>query len=259
MKSVLQRAAYTHDLDPYHSSGTATTSDGGTVTVTFVGDDEDNPNGTEGIRDKNSIAVAFTGTGSLASFVLNPSGSTTTSGNPTDGMNGLTVPRNGISTYFETPTPGMVFSESNLAFTLGTSSPSLTASTVTGVYSKPDTVPANVNSIRYYTLTVNFNPGAFASGDILHFTAGRDEFESADTDEPEPAANGSADVIGGGVSLPDGTVSMDGMTFSGTTSTGATFSGTIQNKLGSGYSVLDGYGFINAQTAVSLPLTTTTQ
>ena len=195
----------------------------------------------------------------MTSFVLNPSGSTTTSGNPTDGTNGLTVPRNGVSTYFETSTPGMVFSESNFPFTLGASSPSLTPATVTGVYSNPVTVPAAPTSIRYATLTLTFTPGAFASGDLLHFTAGRDEYESADTAEPEPAANGSADVIGGGVSLPDGTVSTDGMTFSGTTSTKATFSGTIQNKLGSGYSVLDGYGFINAQSAVSLPLTVTTQ
>ena len=257
MKSVLQRAAFTHDLDPYFSTGTAATSDGkGTVTVTFVGDDEFDANGTEGIRDVNSIAVQFTGTGSVASFVLNPSGSTTTSGNPTDGTNGLTVPRNGASTYFETSTPGMVFSKSNFPFTLGTSSPSLTSSTVTGTYSNPDTTPANVNSIRYFTLTLTFSPGAFASGDILHFTAGRDEYESANTAEPEPAANGSADVIGGGVLLPDGTVHTSGMPFRGTTSTGATFSGTIQNTLGSGYSVLDGYGFINAQSAVSLPLTT---
>jgi hypothetical protein len=44
------------------------------------------------------------------------------------------------------------------------------------------------------------------------------------------------------------------MTFSGTTSTGATFSGVINNRIGSGYSKLDGFGFINAEAAVKAPI-----
>jgi hypothetical protein len=44
------------------------------------------------------------------------------------------------------------------------------------------------------------------------------------------------------------------MTFSGTTSTGGTFSGTINNKVGGGFSVLDGFGFLNAEVAVRAPL-----
>jgi hypothetical protein len=39
------------------------------------------------------------------------------------------------------------------------------------------------------------------------------------------------------------------MSFSGTTAAG-TFTGVIRNRLGSGYSPVDGYGFINAQQAV---------
>jgi len=42
------------------------------------------------------------------------------------------------------------------------------------------------------------------------------------------------------------------MTFSGTTTGGGTFSGTLQNKNGAGYSVQDGFGFINAEAAVHL-------
>ena len=44
------------------------------------------------------------------------------------------------------------------------------------------------------------------------------------------------------------------MTFSGTTSDGGTFSGTINNRIGSGFSVTDGFGFLNAQAAVAAPL-----
>ena len=43
-----------------------------------------------------------------------------------------------------------------------------------------------------------------------------------------------------------------GMTFSGTTTGGGTFSGTLQNKNGAGYSETDGFGFINAEAAVHL-------
>ena len=53
------------------------------------------------------------------------------------------------------------------------------------------------------------------------------------------------------MSLPNGTVSSAGMTFSGTTADGGTFSGTIRNVIGSGWATQDGYGFINAQTAVT--------
>ena len=59
----------------------------------------------------------------------------------------------------------------------------------------------------------------------------------------------SGDVLGGGVIIPSGAVQPNGMSFSGTTSSG-TFTGVLKNRLGQGYSPLDGYGFIDAQTAV---------
>ena len=51
--------------------------------------------------------------------------------------------------------------------------------------------------------------------------------------------------------LPSGQVVTAGMAFSGTTADGGTFSGTIQNRIGSGWATQDGYGLVNAQTAVS--------
>ena len=54
--------------------------------------------------------------------------------------------------------------------------------------------------------------------------------------------------------LPDGAIVRRGMTFSGTTSGGGTFSGTISNRIGDGYTNLDGFGFINAEAAVQAPL-----
>jgi hypothetical protein len=63
----------------------------------------------------------------------------------------------------------------------------------------------------------------------------------------------SADLLGANVLIPEGTIAPGGMTFSGTTSSGA-FSGTFFNRIGRAYSNLDGFGFINAEDAVSEPL-----
>ncbi len=265
MKSILQRSAFPHDLDPYYARGEARTTDGGKVTIVVKGDDEDSQvtstlgaNGTTGIQDPNAISVHYVGPGSLQTLVFNPLGTAATSGNVTDGTNGLTTPSGGTSTYFDLSTPGTVFDTSDKAFTLGTGSASLTTTTV---------MSAVTNS--NFTLTLTFTGDAFASGDILRFTIGRDEYEDADS--PPNAGgttpNGSADIIGGGVSIPDAAIDTQlGMTFSGTTSTGATFgvgtaspgstsqTAVISNRIGTGYSVLDGYGFINAQEAVGLPI-----
>lgn len=52
------------------------------------------------------------------------------------------------------------------------------------------------------------------------------------------------------VLLPEGQVIKHGMTFGGTTSGG----GTIINRIGGGYSPLDGFGFLNAEAAVKAPV-----
>ena len=44
------------------------------------------------------------------------------------------------------------------------------------------------------------------------------------------------------------------MRFSGTLADGSTFDGRIRNRLGAGFSQLDGFGFINAEAAVNAPL-----
>ncbi len=56
------------------------------------------------------------------------------------------------------------------------------------------------------------------------------------------------------VRLPDGTTAAGGITYTGTMADGSTFSGVLTNRIGAGYSGLDGFGFINAQSAVNQPL-----
>jgi len=75
-------------------------------------------------------------------------------------------------------------------------------------------------------------------------------------------ADHTADLLGDGVFIPEdpnGTNIQPGMTFSGTIVDGANtypFNGRLKNKIGHGYSVLDGFGFINAEaaTAATLPV-----
>ena len=255
MKTVLQSSAFVHDLDPFSATGTARTSAGGKVTVTINSDDEttlDGVPGTEGSSDPNSIAINYIGAGSLATFVFNPAGTPATAGDPTGGNNGLDA--NG--TYFDNSTPGLAFSP-DTPFTLGSGSGGFTTSNVTATSANPVTQPPNGVSIGlYFTQQLAFDPGVFTGGKVLRFTVGRYQYQFSDvtTAGGRSLPNVSADLFGGGVSLPNGVQFNNGMSFSGTTTSGATFSGVIKNRLGAGYSVLDGFGFINAEAAVQTPL-----
>ena len=262
LKARLQATAFPHDLDPYLAKGVARTTDGGRVTVIVKGDDEDatfagdGAQGTAGNQDANAITIEYVGPGSLTSLVFNPSGSVATAGNVTDGTNGITdaVPYS----YFDLSTPGMIFSTGVKTFTPGTSVPSALAAEATAT--QTNLVPGSAT--HSFSLTVSFPTGDFVGGDIFRFTFGRDEYQSAGSPPGAGSAinNGSADLFGGGVSIPDAAINTPlGMTFSGTTTNG-TFGSTspglttqtavIRNRIGHGYSPLDGFGFIDAQTAV---------
>jgi hypothetical protein len=105
-------------------------------------------------------------------------------------------------------------------------------------------------------MTLTFAPGSFTSGKALRFAIDRDEQHSAfQLATGGSSRNGdSADLLGAGVLIPEGTIVNGGVTFTGTMSDGSTFSGIMKNRIGTGYSVLDGFGFINAESAVNQPL-----
>ena len=64
------------------------------------------------------------------------------------------------------------------------------------------------------------------------------------------AGGNSADLLGGGVLIPSGQFVNGGARFTGKFEGGGSFSGTMNNLIGYGWSPLDGYGFINAEAAV---------
>lgn len=246
MRTILQNSTFPHDLDPNYSTGVARASNGGKVVVTFNSDNESNTN--TGLNDANSLSVAYTGPGNITSIVFNPEGDAAHAGNPTAGNNGLDAANNYTSNIF----PGLVFANSSKAFTVGSGSIGLTSSDVTATFTNPAPPPSTTQT---WTMNLAFGTSNFTGGKILRFTVGRAIQHSSVVPSGTTVTNSSGDLFGGGVQLPEGTVTLDGMSFSGTISGGASFSGRIRNRIGSGYSVLDGYGFIDAAaaTAASLP------
>lgn len=267
MTTLLERSGFQHDLDPYAVLGSARTSNGAKVNIAIHSDSDSNA-GTGG-NDVNSFEVSYIGPSNLTSLTFNPGGTAATAGNVSGGNNGVInvapAPTPATVTYFENSFPGMVFTPATRAFALGTLT-GLTASDVTAPssttpftgFSNLAGAPSNGTS-QFYTMTLNFPTSNFTGGKVLRFTVGRAVQHSASTAGAAPypgttATNYIADLFGGGVILPNGTVMPDGMTFSGTTGDGGTFSGVFRNRIGNGYSSLDGFGFINAQTAVNAPL-----
>ena len=262
MTSLLERSTFPHDLDPNFASGAAKVSTGGKVTVTVSSDDSSNGSTAEtfipGKNDPNAFTVNYIGASSVTSIVFNPGGTAATAGNVSMGNNGVTytptssTTPEGTATYFENSLPGAIFLPATKAFTLGT------GVTITPLTAVAYTNPSSAVASQMYTMTVTIPSGTLTGGQILRFGVGRGFARTASTGSTgvvvSSVSGGAyycADILGGGVTLPEGTVTTAGMTFSGTTADGGTFSGVIKNNIGSGYSPLDGYGFVNAQTAVS--------
>ncbi len=249
MRSILQSTAFPHDLDPFYASGAAKATNGGKVTITVRG----NANGfsfgdatTLSTTDTNAVAVSYVGPSSVATLSFDMRGGSTASGNQVTGLS----------------TPGLVWdtrttTTAAFPFTVGRTTGTLTAAAITAAFTNQAPPPAVTG--QFFKMNLSFNPGAFSGGSGFTFGCDRDEFSGANN--PVAASFGNnADQWGMNYSIPAGTlatpidqsgVPATGVRFSGTMVDGSTFSGVVQNKNGKGYSPLDGFGFINAQAAVT--------
>lgn len=259
MSTLLHQSAFMHDLDPNSASATVKTSIGSKVTIQINSDRGLNPSA--GAFNPNSITVSYVGSGSLSSLVFNPNGTAANAGAPTAGNNGVDA----ANTYFSNLYPGVIFQplpaggKTSGSFVFGTSV-GLASSDVTSAFSNLAPPPSN-QSNQFWTLSLGFPNANFSGGKVLRFTTGHaQQHDSTVTNGTGPTGGVTgvnttqADLFGGNVLLPDGTLLSNGMFFNGTTSGGGTFSGTLQNRIGYGYSVTDGFGFINAEAAVSAPV-----
>ena len=240
LKSALQRSAFPHDLDPFKATATATATNGGVVTLSVTSDDSYVAG--LGGQDANAFKITYAGPSSLTSITFDASGGNVTGGN--------------IYRAY----PGLVFDPRPVAaggfpFTVGPASVGLTATDVFATVSNQAPAPSVAG--EFYNLNLAFTAGSFTAGKTLSFGISRDEQHSAFLPQPFAPGGGDsrngkgADLFGAGVRIPQGNVAPGGVTFTGTLADGSTFSGTFVNNVGNGYSPLDGYGFINAQTAVT--------
>jgi hypothetical protein len=224
MRKILQESAFRHDLDPFFSSGFAL-SLGNFLTINAQADQNSISQ-----FDPNVFTVTHFGRRSLRNLSINGSG-----GDVTQTPRGIVFDERTTPA----PAPGQPFV---VGRTVGLSESDITAS-----FSLPADAPGLPG--QWKQLDLNFRSASFGSGDLLSFGVDRDEADSAG---PNPAAGGnSADLLGGGVSIPSGQVVPGGASFFGTFDGGAPFRGEFFNLIGKGYSQLDGYGFINAEAAVN--------
>ena len=250
MTQLLHQSAFPHDLDPNFASRKVPVSDGGSVYIRIKTDLTLNPS--SGVNNANAFIVKYTGPSALATLVFNPEGTDVTAGNTTGGNNGLDL----TNTYFSNVYPGLVWQPITKAFTQG-DSVGLGDGDVVVNFSNQAPLPSVAG--QWWTMSLSFPNNNFGMGNELHFTVGHGPQHNRQVTNGTGHDGGAtstsftmADLFGGELLLPDGQLIRHGMTFSGTTTGGGTFSGTLQNKNGAGYSVQDGFGFINAETAVHL-------
>lgn len=247
MTNLLEHSTFLHDLDPNYASGIATTANGDRIAIRISSDQS--ANGTFGTgtggADGNAIVVTYTGASSLKTLVFNPQGTGATGGDVSGGSVDIT-PVSGAATptvqYSVTSAPGMIFApgaSNTRPFKVGVQS-TVPSASVTAAF----TNVSSMCSSCWWTMGLTFADNAFTADKNLRFTVGRGDFGSG-------LLNYSGDLFGGGVVIPTREVIQSGMTFSGTTADGQTFNGVIMNRLGAGYTPLDGYGFIDAEKAVS--------
>ena len=252
VKSIFQDTAFPHDLNPYAVKGSARTSSG-KVLVTIKSDDDINP-GT-GSNDPNSWSITYKGKGTITEIHFNPEATPETAGNTTGGnFNGFT-PEDFLDPTKYSFTPGMVFGPT---FLFG-DSVGLTQDDVVMTTTNEAPTGPNGTDPRYWTLNLTFPNQNFTTGKTVRFNVLRSQEYNSYVPTGFTIQSYSADLLGSGLFIPEdpnGTNIRPGMTFSGTIVDGANvipFSGRLTNKIGRGYSVLDGYGLINIEAAVTAP------
>lgn len=238
MKSILQSSGHLHDLDPLFARADISLPNGGTLTITARAD------GTAlSSSDPNVFSVSYVGPGSVASLVLDAS-----SGSPTAGSVLGNVP--GLVWDTRPPTAGG-------PFVLGTLR-GLTSGDIVATHTNQAPAPSVAG--QFFLLNLNFAAGTFTDGRGFNFGQDRDAFRNAAVGTvvmPDPGASSGgndADQLGDGVQIPAGTIAPGGVGVTVTMNDGSTATGRFVNRLGKGYSPVDGYGLINAEAAVSAPL-----
>jgi subtilase family protein len=247
MRSLLQRSTFRHDLDPFHSDasdhGLTITADGAPGFEHSLTRPQDTSPG--GMDDERFFTVRYSGRGSIVRLAFDGIGA-----NPT-GLTGRGLFDRGI-VFDPRPFVGypanfapLAFWQQGFPFTVGAASPGIAPADVSATFSRPGVGLATAQ--QFQQMTLSFAPGKLTGGRSVSFGIDRDEAVTAFGDAE---AGNSADQLGEGVLFPSGRVVGPGLLFTALTSDGRVIRGTLDNRVGEGFSPVDGYGYINAQEAV---------
>ena len=246
MRALLERSAFSHDLDVYHAQGSAQG-----LTITADGEQgaerrDSRPEWTTpgSMSNPRFFTVSYNGPGSITSITLDG-----LTANPT-GLGfgplsaGLVFDPRPFSGY-----PGLdnpLLWQQGFPFTVGAASPGIGGGDVSASFALPGI--GNANRQQYEHMTLNLRPGKLTSGRSVSFGVDRDE---AVTAYGVALGGNSADQLGQQVTFPTGATVGAGMVFTARTSTGRIIIGALRNQIGSGWTPVDGYGYINAEAAVT--------
>ncbi len=237
VRQRLQQSTYTHDLDPNVSSGTA----GGLTIVARGNQGAENDTLPGSMTDPKFFDVRYTGSVPLKSITFyGETASPTALGvrHPplSDGI--VFDPR-----PFTGPSPWRTV---GFPFTVGGTSGGLSPSAVTAAFSAPATGGQSVAG-QYRHMTVNFKTG-LKKGNSVQFGVDRDL--AAPGIAGQSSEGNGADELGGATLAPQRLTIPFGMAFSAKRADGRTITGVMVNRLGHGWTPLDGYGVIDAERAV---------
>ena len=232
VKSTLKATAFKHDLDPFFATGVA-----GGIRVTAKGHPGDERDATPSSMDDPTFFRVRNG-GKLAIRSITFYGgyaSPTALGLPGGASAGLVFDPRPLAEPEEYRTGGF-------PFTLGYSSSAGVGKTLSG---KPQ---SRIDSTPFYRqLKVNFGQN-LRNGELVFFGIDRDLRVPGLS--PTPVEGNGADEIGGGVFVPQNRAVTAGMKWVAELSDGSTVTGRVSNKLGNGFSPVDGYGIADAYRAV---------
>jgi hypothetical protein len=235
MRTRLEQSVFKHDLDPMRSGGTA-----GGLTITAAG-----PQGYEQdvvpgpMNDPKFFTLKYDGNVPLKSVTFyGETASPTALGkrNPPDSDGIVFDPR-----HFDGVTP---FRTDGSPFRIGSTTGGLPWQQVVASFSVPGGGQSVAGQYRHMTLTFT---SSLKKGQGLQFGVDRDLAISGFGGSNE--GNG-ADELGGATFLPSGLAVPAGMKFVAERTDGTKISGAMSNRLGYGFSPIDGYGLVNAEQAV---------
>lgn len=227
VRSRMTGSTFAHDLDPFRSAGHAKG-----LRITAVGDQSDERNLVPGsMADSHFFRVKYTGKKPLRSITFKGRSASPTS------IRGI---------VFDPRKPGKRgdYRSGGFPFRVGKVTHGLKKHDIRAVFSGHRRgLPKHV----YETMTLRFDK-PLRKGQS--FTFGIDRDAAVWSSSLHAIEGNGADELGGAVSIPSGQKLTKGMRFIAVRADGKKVQGRFTNRLGTGWTGVDGYGVVNAERAV---------